>query len=320
MSIVNLNNPFDISQITIASGIHTVNNKKVDSYFSILLSGTQLYIQSPRGVCLSSIGDTVSVEFNADRCNTIVDWTRDIQNRCYYLARSHTDIPRQYCNTILEHNALNETAVLVASVGKQDNQVHELIVYDETKTLRSELDVVKDINAVFIFEIKGFFILDCKLQWHIVARQIMIIDPSPSPSTLQFPTESELIPELESELIPELKPLSSLQTLNIDDTKNVVEISPKLNDALEFEPDFLLNDEDNISEDIFLQQNTLTPTTSLSVLSLMPKRNVYNNMYKQAKKNVDFLKHQYDNALQILNEIKSEYEINDMDFDETNDN
>jgi len=334
MSIVNLNDPFDISQITITSGTYEINGAKVESYFSVLLREKSLYIQSPQGVCLSPIGDNISVEFNSDKCKTIVDWTRDVQNRCYYLASSYTKVPRQYKNTILDHNTSNETAVLVATVGKQDNQVHELIVYDETKTLRSELDVVKNSIAVFIFEIKGFFILDGKLQWHIVARQIMLMVPNQSPS--QSPTkppelepelliskvESKyqqehdpepelLIPELEYEFEskskPELEQLSSLQTLDIYDPDQTT-----VKDALDLEPMepiFLQNDIKNIVEEPI----STSQSTKSSGLLLIPKRHVYINMYKQSKKNADFLKQQYDNALQTLDAIKNTYAISDAD-------
>jgi hypothetical protein len=235
MSIVNLNRPFDVSNITLKLSPSQSNSKQL----SVLSSGKPLYVQSPRGKCMSAITDHISVKFNAEHSNIFVDWARDVKNRCYYLANQmypDTCPPKHKMQSIVDFNRQDETASMDATVSKQEGQPSELIVYDETKTLRSETDVVPNRRAVFIFEIKELILTDNQsIQWHINVRQIMITQPE------ELDPEPNDILELESEPEP-----SSEKLLNMLEPNAIVD-ETGINRATisKLEPDSELNSESN---------------------------------------------------------------------------
>ena len=190
MNIVSPDSTFDFSTITLSSP----PAKQADGTFftKLLNSGGPLYIQTPvggtkNGIVKFSRHKHVELVFESNLNNEFIAWGEKLEERCCTLIYEkavewfNSDIEPQDVDNINFFKSYKSGMyqTISTSIKKLSDNSDELIIYDETNTMKSSDDVKRDSSIISIIEICGIHFSAKNFKVLIELKQLMLLEPPP---------------------------------------------------------------------------------------------------------------------------------------------
>lgn len=190
MNIVSPDSTFDFSTITLSSP----PAKQADGTFftKLLNSGGPLYVQTPvggtkNGIVKFSRHKHVELVFESNLNNEFIAWGEKLEERCCTLIYEkavewfNSDIEPQDVDNINFFKSYKSGMyqTISTSIKKLSDNSDELIIYDETNTMKSSDDVKRESSIISIIEICGIHFSAKNFKVLIELKQLMLLEPPP---------------------------------------------------------------------------------------------------------------------------------------------
>ena len=191
MNIVSPDSTFDFSTITLSSP----PSKQADGTFftKLLNSGGPLYVQTPvggtkNGIVKFSRHKHVDLVFESNLNNDFIAWGEKLEERCCTLIYEkavewfNSDIEPQDVDNINFFKSYKSGMyqTISTSIKKLSDNSDELIIYDETNTMKSSDDVKRESSIISIIEICGIHFSAKNFKVLIQLKQLMLLEPPPA--------------------------------------------------------------------------------------------------------------------------------------------
>ncbi len=331
-TIRNADKDFDFSKIHLGNP-HSLQG---GSYFSKILFGPTdetVYIQTPKCKCNKGIIRTGKKEYidlllTNDNCN-FVEWMNhleeSIQNIIYdkrhsWFAESEElsldDIQTLFTPPIKVYKGSNYLVRCYLNSNK--GSINTVNIFDELQTPKEKQDVTEQSDIISIIEIQGLRFSQKNFQIDISVKQLMLFCNEKSFSKcLIAPNQNEnkrenlevnIAPTVSNDTLSHEEPISNSETIennSITSENN----HDKTNIKIELTPPDIPNDNHGL-EEINLEDSGLQ---NLEQLTLKKPKDIYYEMYKEAKNKATQLRKEALEAFLKAKQIKNKYSLEETD-------
>jgi hypothetical protein len=355
MNIISPDSTFDFSTITLSSP--PIKQSDGTFFTKLLNSGNPLYVQTPVGGTKNGIV-TFSRHKHADlvfesKNNEFIAWGEKLEERCCTLIYEKavewfdSNIEPQDIDNINFFKSYKSGMyqTISTSIKKLSDNSDELIIYDETNTLKSSDCVKQNSSVISIIEICGINFSSKNFKVLIELKQLMLLDPPPvinemhstedsespfstcliqphteecSPITPSEPEIKNINLEPENILFNEPNDTPTLECINLDN--QCKPITTELHEENDLKKNTLMNASlltDNNTElnhnmnDLNIASLDIPNNNELSEpITLKPRDDIINEMYSSAKNEMERLKHEFIDATIKFENLKKEYGLN----------
>jgi hypothetical protein len=326
-TIRNADNEFEFSNIHLG----TPHSLQGGSYFSKILFGSTdetLYIQTPKCKCNKGIIKTGKKEYidlllTKDNCN-FVEWMNHleetIQNIIYEKRHSWfaqtdelslDDIQSYFTPPIKVYKGSNYLVRCYLNSNK--GSISTVNIFDERQTPKDKIDITEQCDIISIIEIQGLrFSQKAAFQIDVAVKQIMLFCDEKSFSSCLIDTNSvsnvkrehieldinTLPSHLDNKEVAEETEITDSDTAKCMSTIQIVGEPPKV------------NKETIALEEVNLEESGLQ---NLEPLTLKKPKEIYYEMYKEAKRKAIELRKEALDAFLKAKQIKNKYSLEESD-------